>query len=402
MSRAPRQPRRFSALVQRITGDSAHAWDLHYAALAAQRGGADVLVLSVGDPSFATPAAARASAVRAIENGDTHYTEIAGRLALRRAVAAEHTARSGQRVAPDNVVILAGAQNALFAVALCLLEAGDEVIVPEPMYLTYGAAIGATGALIVPVACPAQRGFHIDLAALAAAVTERTRAIFFATPNNPTGAVATREELQGIADLACRHDLWVVADEVYSRLCFETEHLSIAALPRMAERTVTVSSVSKSHAMTGWRIGWAVAPPALVAHLHKLVLCMLYGLPGFAQEAACEALRGADAEVELMRATYRRRRDAVSGWLHEAPGLHCLRPEAGMFLLVSVRDTGLTAGQFAQQLYAATGVAVLDAGAFGPSAQGYVRISFALDDEPLERACRHICRFTQDLAARIR
>jgi arginine:pyruvate transaminase len=391
---------RFSSFVERIGGPSSRAWDLHYQALAAKRRGEDVIVLSVGDPAFETPAAARAAAFRAIEAGDTHYTEIAGRLPLRTLIAADHSLRSGQVVTAENVIVLAGTQNALYCAAACLLSPGDEVIVPEPMYLTYRAALQASGAKIVTVPCPAERQFHIDLKALAAAVTGRTRAIFFATPNNPTGAAATLDELNAIAALAIKHDLWVVSDEVYGRLCFEATHLSIGALPGMAARTVTASSVSKSHAMTGWRIGWMIAPEPLIGHVKNLVLCMLYGLAGFAQEAACEALRSGDAEVDRMRTVYRRRRDEVFAWLSSVAGLRCVRPEAGMFILIDVRGTGLGAAEFAWQLYAATHVAVLDAETFGPSVAGHIRISVTVDDHELELACQRIAQFVAGLAAR--
>jgi arginine:pyruvate transaminase len=386
---------RFSSLVDRISGPSARAWDVHYRALEAQRLGEQVIVLSVGDPGFDTPAAVRARAVRALDAGDTHYTEILGRAPLREAIARTHNAQSGQSVDSDWVAVLAGAQNALFAAALCLVEAGDEVLVPEPMYLTYPAAIGAPGARLVAVPTPAANGFRLDIAALESAITPRTRAVFYATPNNPTGACCTHQELSSVAAFARRHDLWVVADEVYGRFCFERGHVSIAALPGMAERTVTVSSLSKTHAMTGWRVGWMVAPPPLIEHVRDLGLCMLYGLPGFIQEAACEALVHCDAAVEEMREAYRRRRDWAVTCLDAVDGLRCLVPEAGLFMLVDVRGTGLSGADFSARLYAETGVSVLDATAFGPSAQGHVRVSFAVDDEVLAEGCRRIAAFAR-------
>jgi arginine:pyruvate transaminase len=386
---------RFSSLVHRISGPTARAWDVHYRALAAQRLGSDVIILSVGDPGFATPAPARARALRAMEAGDTHYTEILGRPALREAVARDYRAHGGHSVGAEHVAILAGAQNALFVSALCLLEAGDEVLVPEPMYLTYPAALGTAGARLVAVATPASNGFRLDLEALAAAVTPRTRAIFYATPNNPTGVAFTRTELEGIAALARQHDLWVVADEVYARFCFERKHESLAALPGMAERVITVSSVSKSHAMTGWRCGWMIAPTSVIEHVGNLGLCMLYGLPGFIQEGALEAITHCDAAVEDMRAAYRRRRDWAIDCLDAVPGLRCLTPEAGLFMLFDVRATGLTAAEFATRLYEETGVAALDATAFGPSAEGHVRLSFSVDDAVLAEGCRRIAAFAR-------
>ena len=389
---------RYSPLVERIGGRRVTAWDLHYQASAAAARGEDVIVLSVGDPDFATPAPITAAAIAALQEGDTHYVEPTGRLALRAAIAREHERRSGQKVRPENTIFLSGAQNALASAALCLLAEGDEVLVPEPMYLTYEPTIGLSGATLVPVPQPRATGFRLDLAALRDRVTQHSRAIFLATPCNPTGTVMSEAELTAIAELAQRHDLWVVADEVYATLAFDRPHVSIAALPGMAERTVTVSSLSKSHAMAGWRAGWAVGPEEVIGHLTRLSMCLLYGLPGFVQAAAIEALEHGAAASEAMCLTYRRRRDLMLAGLAGVPGLSCLKPEAGMFMLVDIRETGLTADDFAWRLYRETGVAVLDAGAFGECAAGCIRVSFAAGEALLAEAARRIAGFAERLA----
>ncbi len=389
---------RYSPLVGRIGGRRVTAWDLHYQASAAAAAGADVIVLSVGDPDFATPAPVTEAAIAALRAGDTHYVEPAGRQALRVAIAREHERRSGQAVGPANVIFLSGAQNALASTALCLLAEGDEVLVPEPMYLTYEPTIGLSGATLVPVPQPRATGFRLDLAALRDRVTRRSRAIFLATPCNPTGTVMSAAELAAIAELARRQDLWVVADEVYATLAFDRPHVSIAALPGMAERTVTLSSLSKSDAMAGWRAGWAVGPEEVIGHLTRLSMCLLYGLPGFVQAAATEALEHGAAARDAMRETYRRRRDLMLAGLAGVPGLVCLKPEAGMFMLVDIRETGLSADDFAWRLYRETGVAVLDAGAFGDCAAGCIRVSFATGEASLEAAARRIAGFARRLA----
>jgi arginine:pyruvate transaminase len=388
--------RALSPLVERIAGRGAAAWALHVEAMAAKRRGEDVVVMSVGDPDFATPPAIVDAAVGALRSGDTHYTPIVGRPSLRATVARRHAERTGLEVKPDQVVILAGAQNGLFACALCLTAPGDEVIVPVPMYVTYEATIGAAGARLVPVPCDAARGFRPDLERLEAAITPRTRALFFANPNNPTGVVMSRRELEAVADLARRHDLWVVSDEVYADLVFDGLHLSIAALSQMAGRTVTVSSLSKSHAMPGWRMGWTIAPPVLVPHFANLALCMLYGLPGFAQAAAEQALTGSEAESSRMREHYRRRCDLVVEALARMNGIYCLKPQAGMFLLIDVRGTGLTSAEFASSLYRASGVSLLDAAPFG-AADGFVRLSFSAEETQLKEGCRRIAAFVAGL-----
>jgi arginine:pyruvate transaminase len=391
---------RFSSLVERVSGGTVSAWDIHYEAAAAARRGEDVIVLSVGDPDFATPDSIVDAAVAALRNGDTHYTPVAGYTELRQAIAREHERLSSQHVGPENVIFTAGAQNALSAVALALLERGDQVIVPEPMYLTYEASIGLTGATLVSVPQPAARGLRLDLDALARAVTPATRALFFATPNNPTGMVMSREELAFIAQLAIARDFWVVADEVYATLTFEQPHISIAGLPGMAERTVTISSVSKSHAMPGWRAGWAVGPEPLFDHLIRIAQCTLYGLPGFIQAGALAALDQGRAMHEAMRDIYRKRRDLVLEHL-SSDRLRCFKPEAGMFMLVDVTQTGLSPHDFVHQLYRATGVSVLNAAAFGPSTAQFIRVGFANGDAQLTEACKRINRFVAGLPDRV-
>ncbi|WP_375740135.1 aminotransferase class I/II-fold pyridoxal phosphate-dependent enzyme [Pseudomonas boanensis] len=391
---------RFASLVDRMAGPGTAAWDIHYAAIEAQRAGEDVIVLSIGDPDFATPEFITDAAVDALRSGDTHYCDVAGRPELRQAIADLHGRRFGQVVAAENVIVVAGAQNGLFAAAMCLLEAGDEVIVFDPVYVTYEATLKTTGATLVRVPCPAEGGFRPDIAALKAAINERTRAIFFANPNNPTGAVLSAAELEGIAALAQEHDLWVVADEVYESLCFEKPHCSIATLPGMRERTVSIGSLSKSHAMTGWRAGWVIAQPQLVAHIENLALNMLYGLPGFVQEAALAAVLAYDDVTQGMRDIYRRRRDLVVDALSGCTPLKVLAPEAGMFVLLDVRETGFSSLDFAWRLFRETGVSVLDAAAFGPAAEGFVRLSFTLGEEQLAEACARIRRFAAGLEPR--
>lgn len=392
---------RYSSRVERIGGSSVSAWDVHMAAREAAFHGEDVILLSVGDPDFPTPTPIVEAAVTALRAGDTHYTNIHGRYELRQAIAERHSRLSGQEVTAENAIVLGGAQNGLFSVAQCLFEDGDEVVTLDPMYLTYHACVGASGATLVPVQLPAEKGMRLDAQALAAAITPRTRAFYFANPNNPTGVVMAREECEVIANLAKAHDLWVVADEVYAELTFEAHHVSVASLPGMAERSVTIGSLSKSHAMTGWRLGWAIAPKPLIQHMHNLSLCMLYGLPGFVMQGALKAIADSDTITAKLRAIYRRRRDLVFDKLSKVPGLRCAKPQAAMFMLVDVRGTGLSAYDFSWGLFREQGVSVLDASAFGKSAEGHVRLSFTLSEEQLTEACRRIARFAASRNAEI-
>jgi len=388
---------KYSSRVEGLQGRRTSAWEIHRVAQQAAANGNDVIVLSVGDPDFATPAPIVERAIDALRGGDTHYSAVSGRDPLRAAIAEEQARMTVCTVSAANVIVTAGAQNGVFATSLCLLEAGDEVIVPEPMYLTYEACVRAAGATLVPVPVDPARAFHLDCDALERAVTARTKAIFFATPCNPTGVVMPRADLERIARLACEHDLWVLSDEVYADLTFEREHVSIMSLPGMAERTVTLGSLSKSHAMAGWRVGWAIGPTQLIEHMGRLALAMLYGLPGFIQQAALTALQEKSSIVAQMRDIYRRRRDVVFERLSRVPRLRCLLPEAGMFMMVDVSGTGLDTVDFTWQLFRAQGVSVLDASAFGETANGFVRLGFVVDEARLAEACERIAAFVAAL-----
>lgn len=390
---------RFSPLVDRIAGKGADAWALHAEALKQKRAGRkDVILLSVGDPDFDTPSVIIDVAIKALRSGDTHYSDIIGFPETRKAIAQYHFRLTGQEVDLDNVAVLAGAQCALFATALLLFAPGDEVLVPEPAYVTYEGTVQASGARIVPVPARPEKGFHIDPLDLERAVTSRTKAILFATPNNPTGAILSFEELEAVRRIAIRHDLWVISDEVYASLVFDQSHVSIASLPDMAERTVTINSVSKSHAMTGWRAGWMVGPKELIRHMGKLGLSMLYGSPPFIQRAIIAAL-SPDHEniVSDMREAYRKRRDRAVGHLNQVPGLRCHPPEGGMFLMLDVRETGQSSKDFSWNLFEKTGVCTLDASAFGPSAAGHLRLGLVVDGAILDDACRRIASFANAL-----
>ncbi|WP_194792283.1 pyridoxal phosphate-dependent aminotransferase [Pseudomonas sp. UFMG81] len=381
---------RFSSLTQRIAGDGAAAWEIHYRALAMLEQGRDVLLLSVGDPDFDTPAPIVQAAMASLQAGNTHYADVRGKRSLREAIARRHQQRSGQAVTADQVTVLAGAQCALFCVAQCVLEPGDEVIVAEPMYVTYEAVFGACGAKVIPVPVRPEHGFRVQPEDVAARITPRTRALALNSPHNPSGASLPRSTWEALAELCIGHDLWLISDEVYSELLFDGEHVSPGSLPGMAERTATLNSLSKSHAMTGWRVGWVVGSPALAGHLENLALCMLYGSPDFIQDAAVAALEQPLPELDGMREAYRQRRDLVCTSLADCPGVRALKPDGGMFVMVDIRETGLSAQDFSNRLLDLHGVSVLAGEAFGPSATGHIRLGLVLGTEPLREACRRI------------
>jgi len=388
---------RYAALVDRIAGEGARAWRLHARAAERARRGEDVIVLSIGDPEVDTPPGIVEAAITSLRAGRHHYTPAAGEPALRRAVARRESQRTGRPTEAEQVVIFPGAQSALFACALCLLQPGDEVVVAEPAYVTYPGVVGATGAGWVGVSLPAEAAFRLQAADVAAALTPRTRALLLNTPHNPTGAVLDRDTLEALAELAVAHDLWVISDEVYADLTFRGGQLSPSALPALAERTAVVSSLSKSHAMSGWRIGWAVAPGELAGHLVNLAQCMLYGSPPFIQDAALAALEGDIPEIASTADHYRERAERVHRTLAEASPLRVHPPEAGVFVLVDVRGTGLGAQPFAERLLDQQGVGVLPCDAFGESVAGHVRLSLTATDPQVDEACRRIRAFVENL-----
>jgi arginine:pyruvate transaminase len=387
---------KFSPLVDRIKGESVAAWTIHTQAREAQLRGEDVIVLSIGDPDLETPAPVLARAIDTLRAGDVRYTPAAGRAALREAIAKTHQRRTGQAVDAGNVIFLSGAQNALFAASLCVAAAGDEVLALEPLYPSYPATIRASGAQLVRVPAPAEHGFRPDLGALEAAITARARAMFFATPNNPSGVILSDQDLRVIGDLARRHSLWIVADEVYAGLAPGGRVPNLAT--QLPEQVVTISSLSKSHSMPGLRAGWMVGPKELVKHAESLSMCMLFGLPGFIQEAALTALQGSDAPELRIRELCTARRDMLLQGLADVPGLRCCVPDAGMFTLIDVRGTGLSGYDFMSGLYQSERVSVLDGGAFGEATRGFVRLCFAADEATLSEAMLRIRRYAGSLA----
>lgn len=386
-----------SDFTQRIAGDGPAAWRTHARARVRQRNGEDVIVLSIGDPDFDTPRPVIEAAYEALNDGYTHYADLVGTPELRKAVARYQGKLSRAEIDPDDVVIVAGAQCGLFASALLTLNPGDEVISPSPTYVTYEAVVAAPGATLVSVATDPERGFEVEAETIHAAVTPKTKAIMLNSPNNPSGAMVSRAALEGIAQIVIENDLWLICDQVYSGLVFEGDHICPLSLPDMAERTIVINSVSKSHAMTGWRVGWLIIPEHLRATCSNLMLCMLYGISPFSQRATLAALGEDLKELYEMKAAFAARRDTMARGLKDVKGLVCRTPPAGMFCMIDVRGSGLTSYEFAEQLLDAEGVSTLPGDAFGPSGAGHLRISLMVPEARLGEACQRIARFAESL-----
>ena len=379
--------------VKWIAGASSEAWDIHYQALQDAIADPEVIVLSVGDPDFATPAPIIEVAQEALRNGDTHYTPILGIEPLRQAISETYRSIGAKHLNSESIAVLAGAQNALFSASLCTLSPNDEVITLDPAYVTYEAAIGVSGAKLVRVSGNPKNGFRPNLEAIDNAITPATRAIAFSTPNNPSGMALNRQEMQALVELAHKHDLWLWSDEVYAQIMFENEHVSLSQFDQAQERSIVIGSLSKSYAMTGWRVGWIAGPQSLIRHIENLSLCMLYGLPGFIQQAAVHALQQESIHVKSMRDTYLKRRDLAVSLLKDEPTLELIVPQAGMFILIDVRKTGLSSNQFVRDLYVQQKVSVLDGAAFSPQLDGYIRLSFTNGEQQLAKACARLKQF---------
>jgi arginine:pyruvate transaminase len=389
---------RYASITTRLHGGGSRAWEVHERGCELAAQGRDVILLSIGEPDFAAPPHVVDALVDSIRAGRNYYTPSAGERPLRHAIA-RHVERYAQRpIRADNVVFLPGAQAALFAVMVVLAERGDEILLPEPAYATYEGVMATTGASVVHVPLHAARDFHLDPADVAARITDRTRVLVLNTPHNPTGARIAPVVLDELGALAREHDLWIVSDEVYADLVYDGEHASALAIRGCEERVAVVGSLSKSHAMTGFRHGWMVGPEELVDHVDALLQSMLFGSPPFVQDAGLAALEGPQGEIAAMRDAYARRARLVVDALRQVPGIAPHAPEAGMFVMADVRGSGLPALEWALQLLEAQGVSVTPTDGFGPSGAGHVRIGLVADEERLAEACRRIAAFQGSLA----
>ncbi len=372
------------ALSRRVAGLRAggtDAWAVHFAAIGRARTDPEIIVLSQGDYDFSTPKAIVAAGVGALEGGRHHYTPLLGEPDLRRAVAL------AEGVALASVAITTGGQGALFGVLMTLLDPGDEAVLIEPHYVTYPATVRATGA--APVLAPADpdRGFALDAASIEAAITPLTKLILLNTPNNPTGAVYSENALAAIGDLCRDRGLWLVSDEVYADLVYDGPFVATRTLPGMAERTVTLGSLSKSHAMTGWRLGWAIGPEPVVAAIEDVALAATYGLPAFVQDAALVAL--ASDTPATIRERLRGRRDRVCRGLAGA-GIDVAVPPSGLNVMLDVRGADEDAQTLAWGLLDAAKVSLLPGSGFGAAAAGFLRLSYSAAEDRLDEAAARI------------
>lgn len=383
---------RLSTRIRGIVPNGEDGWELLYRARALREAGVPVLNLTIGEHDWTTPEPIIAAMAASARGGHTGYAALPGTTALRRALAARMEARTGVPTALENVIVTPGAQSALFSAMMAVLDPGDRAMIVDPYYATYPDTVRAASGIVVTVPARPEHGFEPARADLEAAAPG-CRALLVNSPNNPTGAVYSRATMEAIAAVAAAHDLWLISDEVYAGQVHEGAHVSPRSLPGMAERTLVVSSFSKSHVMTGFRIGWLAGPAEAVARVEELTIATTYGVPGFIQDAALWALEnGAEIERETTAVFDRRRRRAVAA-LAGANGVRVVAPRGAMFVMLDIRATGLSGRDFANRLLDAERIAIMPGESFGREAAGHLRVALTVEDEALVAALRRVADF---------
>jgi aspartate aminotransferase len=355
-----------------------------------ERAGKDIIHLEIGEPDFPTPENVVAAGVQALQDGHTHYGPTPGLMPCREAIAHYVQQGWGVETSPENVVVTPGAKPIVFASILATVNPGDEAIYPDPGFPTYDSMLRFAGADRVPLTLYEERQFRWDLDELRDSITDKTRLIILNAPHNPTGGVFTAEELGAIADMVRGRPIWVLSDEIYSRIIYEGSHASILAHPGMQDQTILLDGHSKTYAMTGWRLGYGVMPVALAEKVGLILNNAVSCTASFTQIAGIEALTGPQDSVEAMVAEFRRRRDAFIGALNAIDGLSCLLPHGAFYAFCNVKELGVGSACLERYWLEEAGVAGLSGTGFGAGGEGYVRFSFANSLENLMAAADRI------------
>jgi aspartate aminotransferase len=366
------------------------AFEVLVRARALEAQGRDVVHLEIGEPDFDTPAPIVRAGIAALEAGATHYGPAAGLPELRQAIAEDSTARRGVRATPEMVVVTPGGKPIMFYLILALVDPGDEVLYPNPGFPIYESMIRYIGGVPMPVRLLERRGFELDVDQLVDKVGPRTKLIVLNYPHNPTGGVIPEAGLRAIADVAARQGIPVLADEIYSEILYEGQHVSIAAMPGMEPHAIVLDGFSKTYAMTGWRLGYGIMPAPLAQVVAKLQTNAVSCTATFTQKAGIAALRGDKAPVRAMVAEFRRRRDAIVDGLRRIQGFSCPRPKGAFYVFPNIAGTGYSSRKLADRLLDEAGVACLSGTAFGEWGEGHLRFSYAASLESIEEALRRI------------
>lgn len=383
-----RSSNEFARRIAGLAPEGAYAVLAQAQALEAQ--GRDIIHLEIGEPDFQTPAHISLAGIRGIADGQTRYNPSAGIQGLRAALARDAGERRKVSFAPDQVTVAPGAKPILLLSLLALIEPGDEVISPDPGFPAYDVAIGLAGGAPVHVPFDETRGFDLDLKAFDRAVGPRSRMIILNSPGNPTGGVLSAETLDHVARAACRHNCWVLSDEIYSRLVYEEPTSSIVTRPGMAERTIIVDGFSKTYSMTGWRLGYGIMPEPMAGQMGLLLTHSVGCTSTFTQAAGLEAVLGPQDRVEIMRSRFRERRDVMVRGLNEIAGFSCPTPRGAFYAFPNVEAAGGDVNGLATYLLEEAGVALLPGTSFGPGGKGHLRLSYATSVENIEKALTRI------------
>ncbi|MGL6209213.1 MAG: pyridoxal phosphate-dependent aminotransferase [Paracoccaceae bacterium] len=390
---------RYAAITDRLALLGGAKWDLHLRAKALMAEGKPLIYLTIGEPDVPTPTSLIDAAEASMRAGRTGYSNGRGEPALVSALAARYSARRGRVITADQVLCFPGTQTTLYAVLAGLVGDGDEVLVGDPMYATYEGVIAATGAQGVPVPLRPEHGFRMQAADVAARITPNSRVLFLNTPHNPTGAILSRDDIVALAEVAIKHDLWILSDEVYEEMVFDGfAFASPLDDPALADRVIVASSISKSHAAPGFRSGWAIGPAEFCARVLPLSEMMLFGNQPFIADMTTAAVSAPSPVAAEMVARFSRRAALMHQMLDGVAGLAVNRPEAGMFALVDVRGTGQTGRAFAEGLLETMEVAVMPGCSFGATLSGWLRVSLTQPDDQIAEACRRMIAYARGLA----
>jgi aspartate/methionine/tyrosine aminotransferase len=371
------------------------AFEVLNKARALERQGKSIIHLEIGEPDFDTPSNVIESAVDALHKGWTHYGPSAGLPELRQTIAEYVSRTRGVKVTPEEVVVVPGGKPIIFFTILALIDEGDEVVYPNPGFPIYESMINYVGGKAVPIQLREDHDFSLDVNELAALITNRTKLIILNSPQNPTGGVMPRKDVEQVANIIGDRNILVLSDEIYSRLLFEGEHFSIMSVPGMQERTVLLDGFSKTYAMTGWRMGYGVMRPDLAAHMTRLMTNSSSCTASFTQIAGIEALRGDQSSVDHMCAEFKRRRDVFVAGLNKIKGFSCRLPKGAFYVFPNITKTGWKSKPLADALLEQAGVAALSGTAFGEYGEGYLRFSVANSLENLQQALERIDQWTK-------
>ncbi len=378
-------------LAQRMARlSSESAFEVLQKARALEAQGREVIHLEIGEPDFETAPHIVEAAVSALHRGETHYTPPAGIPDLRQAVARHISRTRSVDVSPEQVVVTPGAKPIMFFVILALLQVGDEAIYPDPGFPIYRSMINFVGATPVPLPLREEKNFRFDADEFRALVTDRTRLIILNSPQNPTGGVLTREDIQAVAALARERGIMLLSDEVYNQIIYEGEFVSPLSLPGMAEYTVLLDGFSKTYAMTGWRLGYGVMPVELAEQVAKLMVNSNSCTAAFTQRAGIAALEGPQDAVRRMIAAFAERRQVIVEGLNRIPGFRCAASPGAFYVFPNITASGMTSAQLGDYLLQEAGVAALSGGSFGPYGEGYLRFSYANSIENIRKALERI------------